>query len=86
VTGELDGQTAPFLRESLIDVIDGQGNRSVALDLSGMTFIDSAGLTMLVEIHERARERGAVFVLHSPRPPTVKVFEIVGLSRMLTIS
>jgi anti-sigma B factor antagonist len=85
VIGEVDGQTAPFLRDRLLDVIDGQGNLAVALDLSAMTFIDSAGLSALVDLDGRARQRGAAFALHNPRPTTARVFEIAGLNQILTI-
>ncbi|HEX2048936.1 MAG TPA: STAS domain-containing protein [Acidimicrobiales bacterium] len=86
VHGEVDGSSIAILRGLLLDVVEGQGNLSVDLDLSDMTFIDSAGLTMLLDMHRRALERGGSFVLHNPRPSTVKVFEMVGLSRILTIA
>jgi anti-anti-sigma factor len=50
-----------------------------------MTFIDSSGLSVLVEMHLRAQERGGTFVLHNPRPSAAKIFEIVGLNSVLTI-
>ncbi|HTJ75409.1 MAG TPA: STAS domain-containing protein, partial [Acidimicrobiales bacterium] len=59
VSGDVDGDTAPVLRDRLVDVLEGQGNRSVSVDLSGMTFIDSSGLSVLVDMHRRAAERGA---------------------------
>lgn len=86
VHGEVDGPSSAVLRGLLLDVVDGQGNLSVDLDLSDMTFIDSAGLTMLLDMHRRAVERGGSFVLHNPRPSMVKLFEIVGLSRILMIA
>ncbi len=86
VRGEVDGASSAVLRGLLLDIVDGQGNLSVALDLSEMTFIDSSGLAMLMEMHGRAVERGGTFVLRNPRPSTTKVFEIVGLGRILTIA
>ncbi len=86
VHGEVDGASTAVLRGLLLDVVEGQGNLSVAVDLGDMTFIDSTGLSMLLDVHRRAVERGGTFVLHNPRPSTAKVFEIVGLSRILTIA
>lgn len=86
VHGEVDGPASAVLGGLLLDVVQGQGNLCVDLDLSDMTFIDSSGLSMLLDIHRLAVERGGTFVLHSPRPSTVRVFDIVGLSRILTIS
>ncbi len=75
-----------MLRALLLDVVEGQGNLSVGLDLTDMTFIDSAGLSLLLEIHNRAARRGGSFVLHNPRPSAAKVFEIVGLNRIVPIA
>lgn len=86
VHGEVDGPSTAVLRGLLLDIVEGQGNLSVHLDLSDMTFIDSAGLTMLLDMHRRALERGGTFVLHNPRPSTARAFEIVGLNGILTIA
>lgn len=86
VRGEVDRDSTAVLRALLLDVVEGQGNLSVALDLSEMTFIDSAGLSLLLEMHGRAVERGGSFVLHNPRPAAARVFEIVGLSQILSIA
>ena len=84
VSGDVDGDTAPFLRDRLVDVLEGQGNRSVSVDLSGMTFIDSSGLSVLFEMHRRAADRGADFVLCNARATTMRLFDIVGMSEILT--
>ncbi|HEV3497871.1 MAG TPA: STAS domain-containing protein [Actinomycetes bacterium] len=86
VHGEVDGPATAVLAGLLLDVVEGQGNLSVDLDLSDMTFIGSAGLAMLLDMHRRAVERGGTFVLHNPRPSTVRVFDIVGLGQILTIA
>ena len=86
VRGEVDGASTAVLSGLLLDIVEGQGNLSVALDLSEMTFIDSSGLSMLLDMHRRAVERGGTFVLHNPRPSTARVFEIAGLTRILTIA
>ncbi len=86
VRGDVDVASCTVLRGLLLDVVEGQGNLSVALDLSEMTFIDSAGLSLLLDMHRLAVERGGSFVLHNARPATAKVFEIVGLDGILTIA
>ena len=83
VSGEVDGGTAPILRDRLVDVLEGQGNRSVSVDLAGMTFIDSSGLAVLFEMHRRAAARGADFVLCNAGATTMHVFDIVGMGQLL---
>ena len=86
VHGEVDPHSARILRALLLDVVEGQGNLSVTLDMSDVTFIDSAGLTVLLELHGRAVERGGRFVLHNARPSTARMFEITGLNQILRLA
>ena len=84
--GELDVGTAAVLRLALADVIDGQGNLHVQLDLGAMVFIDSTGLSVLVGTLRRLRERGGDLKLANVRPQTLKVFDIVGFTRIFDIA
>lgn len=58
--GELDVATAHLLRQQLIEVFvaGGPGERLV-IDLTGITFLDSTGLGVLVGAHKRCLARGA---------------------------
>ena len=86
IRGELDTYTAPKLQRHLKDLIEDQGNLTMALDLSEMTFIDSSGLSVLVDALKRMRERGGSLRLSSPTRATSKVLEISGLDKILTIT
>jgi anti-anti-sigma factor len=85
LVGDLDLRDAAELQTALFDLIAGQGNRSLALDLSGLTFIDSTGLRVLVDTNRRMRDVGGDMVLWNPRPHTRKVLEIAGLTMFLRI-
>jgi anti-anti-sigma factor len=85
LVGDLDLKDAADLQAALLDLTMGQGNRSLALDLSELTFIDSTGLRVLVETNRRIREVGGDMVLWNLRPHTRKVLEIAGLSMFLRI-
>lgn len=52
-TGELDFATRDELVETLTS-IEELGARSIILDVRGLTFIDSAGLHVLIAAHKRA--------------------------------
>jgi len=52
VRGDVDAATAPQLKAAI------PSSGSVWLDFSGVTFLDSSGLSMLVTAHGAARERG----------------------------
>ena len=84
--GELDARTCPALRDALVDTVDGQGNLFVVVDLSGVTFIDSAGIGVLVGANRRLRARGGELRISNPCGTIAKAFEVTRLDRELTIT
>jgi anti-sigma B factor antagonist len=85
VRGELDMSTAPELREPLLRLAKGEGVY-VTLDLSGLAFVDSTGLSVLVTGLKRLRQQGGDLTLRSPTPATRRVLEITGLTEVFAIS
>ena len=85
VSGEVDVATAPQLRESLQRVI-AHGASTVVLDLLGVTFLDSTALGVVIGAHKRCREVGGELRVVVADPRLVKIFEITGLTGVLSIS
>ena len=83
VTGELDLGTAPRLRDALRALPDGL--RLVELDLSGVSFIDSTALGVLLAAYKRHQTVGGEFTVIASSPVVAKVLEISGLSSLLGI-
>ena len=86
VQGEVDGATADYLRTVLSDLIRDQGNLKLTLDLAEMAFIDSTGMSVLVDALGWSREVGSTITLARPRPSAARLFELVGLDKVLTIT
>jgi anti-sigma B factor antagonist len=63
--GEIDIATAPAIRRVLMAAISG-GDVHLAVDMSGVTFIDAAGIDVLVAAANRAREAGGSLSLLAP--------------------
>jgi anti-sigma B factor antagonist len=85
VGGELDIATTPRLREQLVAAIAERG-ANVVLDLSGVAFLDSTGLGVLVGVLKRARTLGGDLRLAGAQPAVRRVFEITALDRTLPIA
>jgi len=84
VRGELDVFTAPRLREQLLELsLDGEGD--VVLDMSGLTFVDSTGLGVMVGGLKRLRETRRELILRSVPASSLRVLTINGLTNVLTI-
>jgi anti-sigma B factor antagonist len=81
LSGELDHATAPELREPLESAIDA-GARSLLVDLSDCSFIDSTGLSVLV--HARSRlldDSDGRLEICCPDPQVRRLLEITGVDR-----
>jgi anti-anti-sigma regulatory factor len=63
VCGELDAKTSKHLGIILADLIDGQGNLSILVDLHEASARDPDCLWILTEAAERAHRRGATMRL-----------------------
>jgi anti-anti-sigma factor len=75
--GELDLAGSQQMEDSLA-AIDRHDPARVIVDLSGLAFIDSTGLRLLLQADTRARERGYDLVLSPGTPPVQRVFEVTG--------
>ena len=75
--GELDLASARQMEEHLAS-LDEQGPSRVVVDLTGLEFIDSSGLRVLLLADARARERGYELVLLPGQEPVQRVFEMTG--------
>lgn len=78
VIGELDQATTPELRQAL-DEATGADDGPVLIDLSECGFIDSSGLTLLVEIQRRLAEDERGFAVCCPRTEVRRLLELTGI-------
>jgi anti-sigma B factor antagonist len=78
VTGELDLMGADALRQAIAAALQ-SGRDRLALDLSGLRFIDSAGLAVLIE----AASRVETVELRSPSDAVRRAVELTGLTDVL---
>jgi anti-sigma B factor antagonist len=84
VTGELDVATAPRLRQEAVR-LSTAGQHRLVIDLSGVGFLDSTGLGVIVGVLKRMRTHGGELVLAAAEPQVRKVFEITRMTDILPI-
>lgn len=78
--GEIDAHTAPGLGAA-IEALSGD----VALDLSGVEFVDSSGLRVLIDAHQSISGRGDSLSLHQPSDAVRRLLEISGVDEYLNV-
>ncbi|MER6347644.1 STAS domain-containing protein [Streptomyces sp. NPDC001595] len=84
ITGELDYANAAELRDLLPTVAPRPGGRLV-LDLGGMTFCDSSGITALIAARNHAVAAQADFALAAVPDNTLRILRIVGLDQIFAL-
>ncbi|SEG73148.1 anti-sigma B factor antagonist [Thermomonospora echinospora] len=84
IEGELDIASAAALREKLFAEFR-RARAAVVLDLSGVSFCDAAGLSVLVAARRRARLLGLSLSLAAPRPSMSRLLQITGLQRSFDV-
>jgi anti-anti-sigma factor len=81
LTGEVDAHTAPSLAVAMAELPPGL----TTLDMSGVSFMDSSGLRVLMEATARARDSGGDLVVARPSPAVARLIEISGLGDQLRL-
>lgn len=86
VRGELDLATVPVLRERLESVGEVSSTPSpLVIDLSPVTFIGSAGLALLVELHNQCTERGVPMAVVATGSVVPRAIQVTALDQVLAV-
>jgi anti-sigma B factor antagonist len=84
VRGEIHVSSAPELSARLAAALD-RGITSLVLDLSQVEFIDSTGLSVLLNVLRRLTQRGGSLALVCTNPTVLRLFEITRLESTFDI-
>jgi anti-sigma B factor antagonist len=79
VEGEVDCATAPRVAEA-VDQLRAVGWDAIAIDVGGVSFIESAGLRLLLTVDARARDEGWRFDVEGTCAPLERVLSLTGLT------
>lgn len=81
VSGEIDAHTAP----RVADAIAASELSDLSIDMSGVEFVDSSGLRVLVEAHQRLESGGGRLRLVGASPAVKRLLEISGVDEYLHV-
>ena len=81
--GELDAFTVSQFRQALAELAS---TPRLLIDMSGVPFVDSAGLGALIGGIRRAREVGGDVAVCCNRPPLVRLLHTTGFDRIVTVT
>lgn len=77
VAGEIDAHSAPSLAAAFSELPAGT---QVVADFAGVTFMDSSGLRVLLDVAMQATQAGKTFAIAHPQAAIKRVVEISGLT------
>jgi len=84
VQGSIDPRNLESLSASLA-AARGRGYRTLVLDLAEIRYINSAGLSYLVNLSDILAARGGSLHLANPQPKVKVVFELMGITRFFKL-
>ena len=85
VTGEVDHHGAKGLMAQIDRELEAVPARTVTVDLSGVTFMDSSGIAVLLRIYRRTAEIGGDVTVRGTPAQAMKVLRTAGLSKLMKI-
>lgn len=83
LVGDQDASTADALSVRLDEIIDHSGD-DLVLDLTDVTFIDSATAQVLLSVRDRLDRKGNQLKLLAPPPNIGRILKLCGMSGLIS--
>ena len=83
VSGEVDHHRAGELMSDIDRYIDTCLPSRLTLDLSGVTFMDSSGIAIVLRCYRRLGDLGGALAIQGVPPQAAKVLRTAGLGRLI---
>ncbi|EWC61019.1 anti-sigma factor antagonist [Actinokineospora spheciospongiae] len=85
VEGELDMHTSVEFKQVLMDLV--ADDTDLLVDLSGLTFVDSSGLSAFIAVHKSTLNHERASLLLARVPPFLnRILAVTGLAAVLPIA
>jgi anti-sigma B factor antagonist len=84
-SGRLDAAAAPTLRHSLSGALGGE-HPQVIVNMTGVSYVSSAGLRALLAAHRQAQRSGGHLVICCLQMQIGRVLHMVGLDQVLVVA
>ncbi|RZU33402.1 STAS domain-containing protein [Blastococcus saxobsidens] len=86
LVGEIDISNSAQLGSDLCDAINGCDARDIEVDMSGVAFIDSTGINVLVAAHRYAKDNGSHLIVHEPSERVTNTLALCGLLPLFNLT
>jgi len=83
LTGSVDMSRSPEARKAILNGLQQYGN--LVVDLSGVEYVDSSGVAVLIEGHQVAQKQGRRFSLVGVSEGAMNVLRLARLEQVFSI-
>lgn len=84
--GEIDHHTASSLRMEIDDAIQRNKPKTLKLDFSDVTFMDSSGIGLVMGRFRTIQPLGGKLVVSNLSPQIYKIMQLAGLEKIVKLS
>jgi anti-anti-sigma factor len=85
IIGRLDAISAPQVDKKVSGLID-MGNKFILMDFSGVDYLSSAGMRLLLSATKRLKGQDGKFIISSINDDVLEVLKMAGFDRILSIA
>ncbi|MDP2843027.1 MAG: STAS domain-containing protein [Acetobacterium sp.] len=84
IKGEIDIYSIENFRASIEKEIQTQATQ-IILDCSELSYMDSTGMSVLIELRNKTKEMGQKIIMMNPRPNIKKLLSLTGVDKIIEI-
>lgn len=85
IGGEIDHHSAVWVRTEIDNAMSVRRPSKAVLDLSGIDFMDSSGIGLIMGRYAKMRAIGGELTLKNPNERIMKIFNMAGLEKIVSI-
>ncbi len=83
VSGEIDHHTAQGIKQNITSIIEKSNKKDVLMDFTKVTFMDSAGIGMILGRYKQVCARGGKLYVTGVSSQVERVFKVAGLYQVI---
>lgn len=84
--GELDHHESKDMAQRIERILEEYLPQDCVMDLSGLRFMDSSGIAVLLRVYKRMREMGGSAWVENPDRQPLRVIDASGIDRIMKIT
>lgn len=86
LAGELDHHEARGAIRSIDELLDEYLPRDCVLDMSGLSFMDSSGIALIIRMSRRMKNLGGRAWIENPAKQPLRVIDASGIERLVPVA